>query len=66
MRLIVNGKDREYLGPPTVSALLAEMGADPQRVAVAVNGEVNPRTERDSFRLGENDRVEVLAFCGGG
>ena len=66
MRLIVNGKDREYRGELTVSALLSEMGAVARRVAVTVNGEVIPRGERESFRLGENDRVEVLAFCGGG
>ncbi len=66
MRLTVNGETYDHRGPETVSALLAALGAIPERVAVTVNGEVIPRGERDSHCLGENDRIEVLTFCGGG
>ena len=65
MRLSVNGDPRET-GAATLAALLAELGIDPQRVAVAVNGQVVPRGEWDRHRMTSGDRVEVITAVGGG
>jgi thiamine biosynthesis protein ThiS len=66
MKLTVNGRPHEHHGAGTISALLLEMDAEPERVAVMVNDEVIPRAARESVTLKEHDRIEVLSFCGGG
>ena len=66
MKLIVNGDNYEHDGDNSITGLLAAMGANAERVAVAVNDDVVPRAERTSFRLNKNDRVEILIFAPGG
>lgn len=66
LRLIVNGEAYELHGGNSFCALLREMGAHPDHVAVMLNGEVVPRERRESVVLKENDRIEVVSFCGGG
>lgn len=66
MNLIVNGTPHQHQGDGTLLSLLQEMGAIPERVAVMVNDEVIPRANRTAVTLKENDRIEVLSFCGGG
>ncbi len=65
MRLSVNGDPREVRAA-TPAALLAELGLDPRRVAVAVNGQVVPRTDWDRHPLAADDRVEIITAVGGG
>ncbi|MFZ5481375.1 MAG: sulfur carrier protein ThiS [Myxococcota bacterium] len=60
----VNGEERPAAA--TVAALLAELEAPPEGVAVAVNGEVVPRREWATRALSDEDRVEVIRAVGGG
>ncbi len=48
--------------------MLGRLGldADARGVAVAVDGEVVPRAQWESFALGEDARVEVLTAMQGG
>ncbi len=66
MKLIVNGEPRDYTGEPDLPALIRNQGADPDRVAVLVNGEMVARQERAGRILREGDQVEILIFAGGG
>jgi thiazole synthase len=66
MRLTVNGEPHNHTGDETIAALLKEIGADPRRVVVMINGGVVCGEARASVRLEEGDIVEVLAFAGGG
>ena len=66
MRLIVNGEEREFARPLTVSQLLAELGIDPRKVALERNLEIIPRTAYEGTELGDGDRLEVVHFIGGG
>ena len=66
MKLSVNGDSREHRGDGTLAALLRELGADPDRVAVLVNGAVVPRDKRAETKLADGDTIEVLTFAGGG
>ena len=52
----------------TVAAALArlDLALDARGVAVAVDGEVVPRAQWQSFALGEHARVEVLTAMQGG
>lgn len=66
MNIVLNGKPFVLKDDGCVSDLLAEIKADPNRVAVIVNDRIVPRAERASFRIKENDQVEIVTFVGGG
>jgi sulfur carrier protein len=68
MRVELNGDAAELeLGATIVDAIDAT-GADPERrgVAVAVDGEVVPRSQWETTALAEGQRVEVLHAAQGG
>ena len=66
MRLTVNGTSREVAGALSVGALVAELTGAQRGVAVAVNGEVVPRSTWATAGLRDGDRVEVLTAAQGG
>ncbi len=68
MVIMLNGQSRELPAPGTPAAALAELGLDPSArgVAVAVDGEVVPRSEWASLSLADGARVEVLTAMQGG
>ena len=66
MRLTVNGTSREVTGDLSVGALVAQLTGAQRGVAVAVNGEVVPRSTWATAGLRDGDRVEVLTAAQGG
>jgi thiamine biosynthesis protein ThiS len=62
----VNGKPRQLDGPMAVPALLESLDISAKRVAVAVNGEVVPRSDWPRTTVSEGDAVEVVRAVGGG
>lgn len=66
MFLTVNGEKTEHRGDGTVSALLAELGAEPGHTALTVNGDLVVSKNWTHFKLADGDTVEVLTFVGGG
>jgi sulfur carrier protein len=66
VRLTVNGTAREVTGDPSVAALVAQVTEARRGVAVAVNGEVVPRSTWATAGLRDGDRVEVLTAAQGG
>lgn len=65
MNLHVNGEPLCFDGA-TLGELLVQLKAPPDGVAVALNGEVVPRSERVQRALRDGDRVEVIRAVGGG
>src|SRR4029079_8867605 len=66
LRLTVNGEPRKAEPGTTVAALLRAMGVDPARVAVERNRDVVPRTTWAEAGLADGDKIEIVAFIGGG
>jgi sulfur carrier protein len=66
MILTVNGKSFETSDAETLSELLRKLDIEPGRVAVMVNEEIIRRADCLSFRLKENDTIEIVNFVGGG
>ena len=66
MTILVNG--RPVTGPENVAQAVASTLDAPARVgvAVAVNGEVVPRSEWSGHALRDGDRVEILTAAQGG
>ena len=65
--IFVNGEPRDRDGA-TIAELLADLGVEDRArgVAVAVDGEVVPRSEWESTELSDGARVEVLTAAQGG
>ena len=66
INLTVNGKPHQHEGGGSVAELLEETGARPEHTAVAINGEVVPKSQWDAVRLAEGDNVELVVFVRGG
>jgi sulfur carrier protein len=68
MRLMVNGQEQALPDGATVQALVCELGvAESGRgVAVAVDGEVVPRSQWPESALRPGARVDVLTAVQGG
>ncbi|MFN7143851.1 MAG: sulfur carrier protein ThiS [Myxococcota bacterium] len=66
LHLTVNGEPRETTEGTTIGHLVVALGAHPEGVAVAVNGEVVPRAEQAHRVLKDGDRVEIIRAVGGG
>jgi thiazole synthase len=63
--LTVNGEPRRT-SAATISALVAELGLKPEKVAVERNGTIVPRSTLAEAPLAEGDVLEVVHFVGGG
>ena len=66
MELTVNGEAAELADGATVADLVAQRAPGHDRVAVARNGDVVPRSSWTATRLAPGDAVEVLAPTAGG
>lgn len=66
LRITVNGAPQSAPTGTTVADLLTTLGIDPARVAVERNEDVVPRRSWAQAALAEGDRVEIVAFVGGG
>ena len=66
--IILNGQSSDLRPGETVAGVLGRLGLEvgARGVAVAVDGEVVPREQWESFALGEDARVEVLTAMQGG
>ena len=64
----LNGESSQVRAGETVAVVLRDLGIsdDTRGIAVAVDGEVVPRTAWDSFALAAEARVEVLTAMQGG
>jgi sulfur carrier protein len=66
VQVTVNGRNTDIDAALTVAALIAARGEAPRRVAVALNGEVVPRSRWETTGLTDGDSVEVLSPTAGG
>ena len=66
MRLTVNGRGFDSDRALSVQALVETITEARRGVAVAVNGEVVPRSTWEATALAEGDSVEVLTAAQGG
>jgi len=68
MKIRINGEERFIEKEVTVAELLEIVGVKFREVglAVAVNGEVIPKSEYTLRRIGEGDSVEIVQLVGGG
>ncbi len=67
MNLVVNGKNADITDTLTISELLAKEDVKmPQMVSVELNGQILKRSEFETTKLKDDDKVEFLYYMGGG
>lgn len=66
MKIQLNGHDREFAGPLSLSKLVEQLGMKEDRVAVELNRNIVPRGMWPQTAISEGDRLEVVHFVGGG
>ena len=67
MKLVVNGKESDFVDGLIISELLDEQNVKmPDMVSVELNGQILKRNEFEEKTLNNGDIVEFLYFMGGG
>lgn len=66
IRVRLNGEDRSFPDGCTVADMVATLRSRGRGTAVALNGEVVPRSHWPTAGLAEGDAVEVLTAAQGG
>jgi thiamine biosynthesis protein ThiS len=66
MHLLINGEDKQFPEPLTVSDLIDRLGAKGDRVALELNRDILPRAEWSATLLKDGDKLEIVHFVGGG
>ncbi len=64
--LTVNGKRRQLEHETALPEFLRSLDVEVRLIAVAINGEVIPKTQQGSVALRDGDVVEVVRMVGGG
>ncbi len=65
-QLVLNGQPLALAEPATVEVVVDRLGRGRAGMAVAVNGEVVPRSRWPATELADGDQVEVLSAVQGG
>jgi sulfur carrier protein len=66
LQLTVNGETRAIAPGSRVADLVHELGLDGRKIAVERNLEIVPRSRYPLDELTQGDRIEIVAFVGGG
>ena len=66
MKIQLNGQQREFEAPISLSQLVAQLGMKEDRVAVELNRDIAPREQWPQTLLSEGDHLEIVHFVGGG
>lgn len=66
MNIIVNGEEKQFQDQITINELIELLQIKIGVMAVAVNMNIVKKDDWDSFRLSQDDKVELLQFVGGG
>lgn len=66
MNIVVNGETKEVKEEITIQELIEFLSIKVGVMAVAVNMNIVKKDDWDSFKLSQDDKVELLQFVGGG
>ncbi len=66
VRLTINGEGRTFEEALDVAGLIERLKLDARKVAVERNLAIVPRSAYGATALADGDRIEIVAFVGGG
>lgn len=66
MKILLNGKEANIDGAPTLRELLESMKIKPELVACELNCKIIKRKDYAAQKISEGDQIEILQMIGGG
>jgi len=66
MKVTINGEERAVDDSVTLLALVQQLGANPERVAIELNRNIVARERWQNTVLQDGDHLEMVHFVGGG
>lgn len=66
MTVYINGESKHLPVPTTVAGLVASLDLGTEKIAVAINEEVVPRSRHQTHLVAEGDRIEIIQAVAGG
>jgi thiamine biosynthesis protein ThiS len=66
LTVTINGEGRSFEEALDVAGLIARLKLDARKVAVERNLTIVPRSAYGATALADGDRIEIVAFVGGG
>lgn len=66
VEVFVNGESWTLPGSSTITTLIGLLGVTPSGIAVAVQGEVLPRSQWSELQLHGEERIEIITAAAGG
>jgi len=66
MKLIINGKTKEFTENETLLNVLKELSLEGKVMAAAVNMDIVKQDTWENYKLSDGDKLELLDFVGGG
>lgn len=66
MTVTLNGERKELAAPVNLVQVVDDLALSSQAIAVELNGRVVRRAEWPQTIIGDNDRIEIVHFVGGG
>jgi len=64
--MIINGKKREIPDGTSIFSMLETLNLDPNKVVVEVNQNIINKLSFEDHALVTGDKIEIIAFVGGG
>ncbi|MFD3156240.1 sulfur carrier protein ThiS [Haloimpatiens sp. FM7330] len=64
--MIINGKEMDFESQITIEKMLEKLNVSKDKVVVEVNFEIIPKEKYKDRVLNKEDKVEIVAFVGGG
>lgn len=66
MQIILNGQPQEITAGLTVQKLVTKLGLENTAIVAEHNENILQKEDWDKINLKENDKIELIKFCGGG
>ena len=66
MQIVLNGQNKKITAGLTVQKLVAELGLENTAIVAEYNEEIVKKEDWSKINLKENDKLELIKFCGGG
>ncbi len=66
MKLIINGKNKEFSNSYTLHEIIAQCSANAEHVIAEINGSIIKSHQWQTTNIADGDAIELVTFVGGG
>lgn len=66
MKLIINGKNKEFSDSSTLHEVIAQCSANAEHVIAEINGKIIKSHQWQATNVADGDTIELVTFVGGG